>query len=76
MRETEADLVVQVQELNRRLQRIEETLRRLESLLNTQEAPAETDVLVDLPQTSLVASPRLRYRRQAADFVMTVVRER
>ena len=75
MSENEADLAVQVQELNRRLQRIEETLQRLELLLSTRQVPPGTDLLVDLPRTSRVVSPRLRYHRQEADFVMTVVRE-
>lgn len=73
-----ADLALQVQQLNGRLARIEETLYRLEDLLvilSAESPAADTHVLHDLPATIRVTSPHLRHRHQAADFVMTVTRD-
>ncbi len=73
-----ADLALQVQQLNGRLARIEETLHRLEDLvisLSAHTPTADAHVLHDLPAAIRVMSPHLRHRHQAADFVMTVTRD-
>ena len=78
MEDNTTDLALQVHQLNGRLARIEETVHRLEDLLIGLSAESITDdaqVLHDLPATIRVASPRLRDRHQAADFVMTVTRD-
>ena len=72
------DLTVQMQQLDQRLAYVEATLHRLERLLlDMQTTPAgePSQTMTRLPGTIRFASPRLRRREQAANFVMTVTRE-
>ena len=72
------DLALQMQHLDQRLAQVEASLRRVEQLLlslqdiRVGELPPTPALL---PKTIRLASPRLRQRRQSADFVMVVTRD-